>query len=335
MNRILEAPLPEFFEFIRNGMSVKQDKDGDGLPITRIETIANGTIDEKRFGFAGLQKSEVSKWLLKKGDILFSHINSVEHVGKCAIFDLDVDVVHGMNLLCFRPKADRTSSDYTKWLFRSAHFRSQIMPFINKAVNQASLSIGNLSNIQIKMPPLDEQRRIAAILDQADELRRKRQRAIDRLNQLGQAIFHEMFANGNDVEFEIEELLSEGAIAVHKDGNHGSNYPRKEEFGAEGVPFLSAAAIDDAGRIIPEQVQYLNEKKAKSLKIGWIEAGDVLLSHNASVGKVALYKGEYGPALIGTSLTCFRPNEDAFTSDFLYLALKSDRFQNLSPVSIQ
>jgi type I restriction enzyme S subunit len=43
------------------------------------------------------------------------------------------------------------------------------------------------------LPPLAEQKRIAAILDQADELRRKRQRSLDRLSTLGQAIFHEMF----------------------------------------------------------------------------------------------------------------------------------------------
>ena len=48
---------------------------------------------------------------------------------------------------------------------------------------------------KISLPPLEEQKRIAAILDQADDLRRKRQHAIDRLNQLGQAIFHEMFGD--------------------------------------------------------------------------------------------------------------------------------------------
>lgn len=53
----------------------------------------------------------------------------------------------------------------------------------------------HLENLLIPRYPLDEQKRIAAILDQADELRRKRQRAIDRLNQLGQAIFHEMFGD--------------------------------------------------------------------------------------------------------------------------------------------
>jgi type I restriction enzyme S subunit len=55
------------------------------------------------------------------------------------------------------------------------------------------LSAKDLRQAEIPLPPFDEQKRIAAILDQADELRRLRQRAIDRLNELGQAIFYEMF----------------------------------------------------------------------------------------------------------------------------------------------
>jgi type I restriction enzyme S subunit len=52
-----------------------------------------------------------------------------------------------------------------------------------------------LKEARIPLPPLGEQKRIAAILDQADALRRLRQRTIDRLNTLGQAIFHEMFGD--------------------------------------------------------------------------------------------------------------------------------------------
>ena len=52
-----------------------------------------------------------------------------------------------------------------------------------------------VKEIEVPLPPLGEQQRIATILDQVDSLRRLRQRAIDRLNSLGQAIFYEMFGD--------------------------------------------------------------------------------------------------------------------------------------------
>jgi len=67
-----------------------------------------------------------------------------------------------------------------------------VTPFIS-GTTRAKLTKGQAEKIEIPLPPLDEQKRIAAILDQADELRRLRQRAIDRVKRLGQAIFYEMF----------------------------------------------------------------------------------------------------------------------------------------------
>jgi type I restriction enzyme S subunit len=55
------------------------------------------------------------------------------------------------------------------------------------------ISKSKFQSFEIPLPPLEEQKRIAAILDQADYIRRKRQHAIDRLNQLGQVIFNETF----------------------------------------------------------------------------------------------------------------------------------------------
>jgi len=61
--------------------------------------------------------------------------------------------------------------------------------------NLPRLSPKALAEFEIPLAPLEEQKRIAAVLDQADSLRRLRQRAIDRLNNLGQAIFYEMFGD--------------------------------------------------------------------------------------------------------------------------------------------
>lgn len=104
---------------------------------------------------------------------------------------------------------------------------------------------------RIPLPPLDEQKRIAAILDQADELRRKRQRSIDRLHQLSQAVFYEMFGNGAGLQkFALKDLgkvstgstppTSEaasfgGPIPFVTPGDLGSNEPVKRSLSESGA----------------------------------------------------------------------------------------------------
>ncbi|MBK1717261.1 restriction endonuclease subunit S [Thiocystis violacea] len=211
--RLKSVELISLFDFMRNGMNIKQDKSGDGIPITRIETISAGEVDPLRVGYAGIKASEAEKWFLEPGDILFSHINSVEHIGKCALYNgAPSPLIHGMNLLNLRPKKNALDPSYGKWLFRSSTFREKLMPFVNKAVNQASVSIGNLSSIEVKVPPPEEQKRIAAILDQADNLRCLRQRAMNRLNSLGQAVFYEMFGDPKSYKKDRLELLPESVI---------------------------------------------------------------------------------------------------------------------------
>lgn len=105
-----------------------------------------------------------------------------------------------------------------------------------------------LRSLSLPLPPLDEQKRIAAILDQADELRRKRRRAIDRLNQLGQAIFHEMF--GGAANYPTASLKSLGKVST------GSTPPTSDasSFGGK-VPFITPGDLgsdEDVKRTLTE-----------------------------------------------------------------------------------
>ena len=186
----------KLFQFIRNGMNVKQNKSGNGLPITRIETISDGIVDSTRVGYAGLEENDCIKWLMEPGDILFSHINSGEHVGKCALYQGRPErLVHGMNLLCLRCDDSQLHPNFAKYLIGSPPFRSRLSNFVNKAVNQASVSIGNLKSISVSIPPLSEQRRIAGILEKTEELRTRRREALAQLDELKQAIFIDMFGD--------------------------------------------------------------------------------------------------------------------------------------------
>tara|TARA_R110000823_G_scaffold231755_1_gene358393 strand:+ start:358 stop:639 length:282 start_codon:yes stop_codon:yes gene_type:complete len=84
----------------------------------------------------------------------------------------------------------------------------------------------------------------------------------------------------------ISSLIEDGIIRVLKDGNHGARYPRAAEFGDEGVPFLTAKLLDDSGNIDLDGAPRLSAIKASKFTFGFIESGDVLLSHNATVGSL-------------------------------------------------
>ena len=125
----------------------------------------------------------------------------------------------------------------------------------------------------------------------------------------------------------VADLLHSGVIRAHKDGNHGSNYPRAAEFGDNGVPFLTAKLLDD-GHIDIDSAPRLPDERADGLRIGFVQPGDVLLSHNATIGRVAVVPMYTGRLLIGTSLTYFRLDKTRLIPNYLAAFFRGAYFQN-------
>ena len=194
-----KVKIAEVFEFVRNGYSVKQSNNAGGIPITRIETISDCTINSDKFGFADINHNKLGRakdYFLQEGDLLMTHINSISHLGKCAIYEgAPEHLIHGMNLLCLRAKRQIAEPKYLFYYFNSPYFKSKLVKYINPAVNQASVSTTNLKKLNVPLPPLPTQQKIAAILDAADLHRRKTQTLIDKYDELAQSLFLEMFGD--------------------------------------------------------------------------------------------------------------------------------------------
>src|SRR5947199_68651 len=79
--------LGEVCTRISNGTSTPQNTEGKGLSVTRIETISNGKINTQKVGWIDSEVEDLERYILRSGDILFSHINSVERLGNCALYD--------------------------------------------------------------------------------------------------------------------------------------------------------------------------------------------------------------------------------------------------------
>lgn len=125
---------------------------------------------------------------------------------------------------------------------------------------------------------------------------------------------------------DVQSLYDQNVIIDYADGNHGALYPRSSEFGDEGVLFVTAKDLI-GGRVAWSSCARLNESRARQLPKGWARGGDVLLTHNATVGRVARVEGDVGPFLLGTSVTFYRLNAEALDPDFFFYFLQSPIWQ--------
>ena len=167
----LTIEMQECFSMIRNGANIKQGQVEGGFPITRIETISDETIDRKKMGYAGIIDNMYESYYLKEGDILVSHINSLKHIGKCALYCKQEDeiIIHGMNLLCLRPIREIVVPTFAIHMLRSDIIKKQIADITKPAVNQASFSVRDFGGIKAIIPNIDEQNKFVAIAEQADK----------------------------------------------------------------------------------------------------------------------------------------------------------------------
>ena len=187
----------------------------------------------------------------------------------------------------------------------------------DRAAMGKTLNKAKLSEVKIPLPPLAEQRRIASILDQADELRQKRQQAIEKLDQLLQATFIDMFGDPVDNLKELETVALLDLCKKVTDGTHQS-----PKWTTKGIPFLFISNIVD-GEIDYSSQKFIDQATYDSLtKSTKIELNDILYTTVGSYGNVARVKID--------KLFCFqrhiahiKPNFDKVNPKFLEKMLSS------------
>jgi type I restriction enzyme S subunit len=125
---------------------------------------------------------------------------------------------------------------------------------------------------------------------------------------------------------DIQSLYDLNVIIDYAHGNHGSLYPRSSEFGDTGVTFVTAKDLVK-GRVLWHSCVKLNDARANQLKKGWAKGNDVLLTHNATVGRVARVEPEVGLFLLGTSVTFYRLNSTFLDPGFFFYLLQASIWQ--------
>jgi type I restriction enzyme S subunit len=213
--------LGEVVSRLTNGAVYQQSVRG-GVAITRIETIADGTVNFDRTGRAALTP-ELEPYRMQVGDVLYSHINSIEHIGKVALYNGERPLYHGMNLLLLRAEQVLDSRYLYYWL-GSSRGRDAARTLARQAVSQASINTTDLKHVQIPFPPQTEQRAIGAALSDVDALLAGLDRLIAKKRDLKQAAMQQLLTGqtrlpGFQGEWDVKQL---GDVAHIKTGSRNN-----------------------------------------------------------------------------------------------------------------
>jgi type I restriction enzyme S subunit len=216
---------------------------------------------------------------------------------------------------------DRQSVD-AKFLY---HWLRKNRPYLQSLGNGATfkeVSKVVVSRIEIALPPLSEQRRIAEILDKADALRAKRRAALAQLDTLTQSIFLDMFGDPqtNPQKFSIKTLSQFYVNQVEgtKCGPFGSAL-KKSELVSDGIPVWNMDNIDPAGRSVLPFRMWIPESKYRQLEAYAVVDGDVIVSRAGTVGKMCVANTGGARSIISTNLIRVRFGPDLIPLYFVSL----------------
>ena len=292
---------------------------GGELPWVTISDFAAGrivTTTQERITRIGAAKSGSKR--IPRGTLLLSFKLSL---GKRALSGCDLftnEAIAALHVL----DHDVADRDYLYWALGSIDYdRLVARAAKGKTLNKAKLKI-----LKIPLPPLDKQKRIAAILDAADAVRAKRREAIAQLDTLLQSTFLDMFGDPvtNPMGWEVRSL---GDLAVKKPNN--GVFRRNHEYSESldsGLPVVWVVELFRGNRIDVSESRRLEATQTEIEKYGLLP-GDLLFCRSSlkldGIAYNNVFLGEPEEALFECHLIRVSPKTDVVNPIFLNLQLRS------------
>lgn len=273
----------------------------------------------------------------QSGDILFARRNA--YLRRASMVDFD-GVCSG-DAFVLRENHDRVVPGFLAFVVNS----EGLWDFANSnAAGTMSKRVKwrDLADYEVLLPPKVQQAEIAELLWAMDEVIQKDAGLLRKTEVMEEVRVKAVFIMADGTRavdtklgpvdkgwkcLSLQELLDQEMIASHLDGNHGSYYPRSEEFVDSGVPYISANCID-GDRISLKNAKYLTEERAAVITKGIAQDGDILLAHNATVGPVCVLNTAFEKIILSTTLTYYRVNPEVIDRDYLFYFMKSRLFQS-------
>ena len=300
---------------ITAGQAAPKDFSINGYPFIRAghldELLLGKKLDElPKVSIDVANKSGLK--LIPKGTILFAKSGMSATKNRVYITDSDSYFVsHLAGILPSHKFVNSFLARYLSWYNMSNLILDSAYP---------SIRLEDINNLQIPLPPLEQQKKIAAILDAADAYRQLTKSLIAKYDELTQSLFLDMFGdpviNPKQLPIKLlEEICEEIIDCPHSTPNYVNHI---SEF-----PCIRTTELDN-GTINWSKMKYLDHQ-------GYIERtkrltpqeGDIIYGREGSFGEAAIVPSDCKMSL-GQRVMLFRPNLDYVNSKFLHAVVRSN-----------
>ena len=311
-----------------------KDQDPNGhVRLIQLADIGIGEFIDKSTRYMTKDKAiELKCTFLKKGDILIARMP--DPIGRCCIFPLEEEnkYVTVVDIAILRPNNPQISIDYLQHYINSENFQTQIRPHISGTTRQR-ISRGKLESLEIPLPPLAVQEKIADILDKADELRRKDEALLAKYDELAQAIFIDMFGDPvkNEKGWEVKRL-NDFCSKIQS-----GNTPKggSEVYVPHGIKFFRSQNVWK-NRLELSDIAFIDEETHKKMRASSLCHKDILMTktgrfntENSSLGRAALFLGDDNSANINGHVYLIRINSKDILPEFVVFILTTMQFRDL------
>ncbi len=287
---------------IRSGGTPSRDKTeffGGDIPWAKIDdlNVDSGIVTCTVESITKMGLDAIRGRLFPAGTILFAMYGSV---GKIAWAGRELST--NQAILGIEIKDSETLDG--NYLFRWLQSQRNRFEADATGVAQKNLSVGYLRDLSILVPPIDGQRRIAAVLDKADAIRKKRREAIKLADELLSSAFLQLF--GDPVRNERGWVQSSlGEIAPGRgeivDGPFGSSL-KPDQYVGDGVRVIRNFNVRP-GYFDTSAYKYVTPQKFEEIRRSEVCTGDLLISTKGTVGNVCLMPALEGPSVLSATGT--------------------------------
>lgn len=185
------ASLGECLILAQYGLSVRGGEYGK-YPILRMTNQQSGRIVADKLQYVDIDESVLRKFRLKPGELLFNRTNSIDLVGRTALFDLPGDFVFASYLIRLAIAQNKLEPSYINSYLGDETVQARLKGLATRGVSQSNISASRLKTFVIPLPPLDEQREIARALQAVDAKIAAAERKQARLEELFRAMLGEL-----------------------------------------------------------------------------------------------------------------------------------------------